>query len=383
MANTLTGLTQTIYKALDTVSRELTGFIPAVFRNSSIEYAALDQTITYPVTPAASAADNTPGVTPPDTGDQTIGNDSITISKSKHVPIRWNGEQQKGAVNSGWFDSVLQDQFAQAFRTLTNLIEVDLASTYKQASRAYGTAATTPFGTAGDFSDASQVRRILDDNGAPQSDLRLVLGSAAMANMRGKQSQLFKVNEAGTDRLLREGLVGDVMGFSIFATGQAAAHTKGTGASYLINNGAGYAIGDVALTLDTGSGTIVAGDVVTIAADAAAGKYIVGTALAANVVTLNKPGLRGTVADDAALTVGNSYTANLAFHKNAIHLATRLPARPSQGDLAEDVMVVQDPVTGLAFEIAYYPGFRQGVFHVSIAWGWKAVKSAHIAVLLG
>jgi hypothetical protein len=42
------------------------------------------------------------------------------------------------------------------------------------------------------------VRQILDDNGSPQTDLHLVMGSAAMANLRGKQSVLFKVNEAGT-----------------------------------------------------------------------------------------------------------------------------------------------------------------------------------------
>jgi hypothetical protein len=180
--NTLTSLTQTIYMALDTVSRELVGFVPAVFRNSSAERAALNQTITYPIAPAASAADNTPGVTPPDTGDETVGNGSISISKSKHVPIRWNGEEQRAGVNSGWYAQLLQDQFAQAMRTLVNLIEVDLASTYKNASRAYGTAGATPFATAADFSDAAQVRKILDDNGCPQSDLHLVLNTSAIAN---------------------------------------------------------------------------------------------------------------------------------------------------------------------------------------------------------
>src|SRR5271157_4955174 len=113
MANTLTSLTPTIYEALDVVSREMIGFIPAVARNSSAERAALNETILVPVTQPQAAQDVTPAVIPPDTGDQTIGNVSMTIQKSKMVPIRWNGEQQKGMKNSGTYSSVLAEQFAQ------------------------------------------------------------------------------------------------------------------------------------------------------------------------------------------------------------------------------------------------------------------------------
>ena len=74
-----------------------------------------------------AAQDVTPGVVPPDTGDQTIGNVSMTIQKSKMVPIRWNGEQQKGYKNNGTFEQTLRDQFAQGFRTLSNLVETDCA----------------------------------------------------------------------------------------------------------------------------------------------------------------------------------------------------------------------------------------------------------------
>ncbi|EOJ6448257.1 ParB/Srx family N-terminal domain-containing protein [Escherichia coli] len=49
---------------------------------------------------------------------------------------------------------------------------------------------------------------VLPGNGAPTTDLQMVLGSTAIANLRGKQSVLFKVNESGTEQLLREGVLG-------------------------------------------------------------------------------------------------------------------------------------------------------------------------------
>jgi hypothetical protein len=284
--------------------------------------------------------------------------------------------------NAGTYDTSLQNQFEQAFRSLANLIEVDLATVgYQGASRAFGSAGTTPFGTAGDLSDVAGVRQILDDNGVPQSNLHLVIGTSAMANIRGKQSTLFKVNEAGTNDLLRRGTIGELEGFAVGNTGQAQSVTKGTGAGYLVNNVAGYAVGDTAITLDTGTGTILAGDVITFAGDL--NKYVVATALAANVVTIAKPGLRQTLANDVALTVGNNFRANLAFHKSAIQLVTRMPAMPVGGDTADDTIQVTDPVSGLSFEIAVYRQYLQVVYHVRLAWGYQAIKPEHISVLLG
>jgi len=390
MANVLTSLTPTIYEALDVVSRELVGFIPAVSRNSSAERAALNQTILVPITPAIGLADNTPAVTAPNTGDQTITNVSMTISRSKHTPIRWNGEEQRGLINAGSYGGILTNQFSQAFRSLTNQIETDLWTTaYQNSSRAYGTAGTAPFGTAADMSDLAQVRKILDDNGAPQSDLQCVLGSSAVANLRGKQSLLLKVNESGSDALLRRGSISElpVEGFDLHNSNAVQSVTKGTGASYTTDT-AGYAIGATVITLITGTGTVLAGDVVTFAGDT--NKYVVVSGTAApGAITLAAPGLKVAITTSAtAMTIGNSATPNLAFSRSAIQLVTRPPALPvdpsgKSMDMADDMMTITDPVTGITFDVAVYRQFMQMVFHVRLAWGYQAIKANHIATLLG
>lgn len=385
MANTLTNILPTIYEGLDVVSRELVGFIPAVTRNSSAERAAKDQNITYPIVPAITAEDVTPGATPADSGDQTIGAATMTISKSRVAPIRWTGEEQRSLAvgDRAQGQNVMRDQFAQAFRVLVNEIEADLANLYKAASRAYGTAGTAPFGTAADFTDASNVFKILDDNGAPPTDRHLVLSTAAMANLRGKQSVLFKVNESGTPETLRNGSVGRLMGFDIHDSAQVKTHTKGTGASYQTNGS--QALAATTIAVDTGSGTIVAGDILTIAngTPADANKYVVTTALSGGNVIIAAPGLLCSHVDNDAVAVGNAYAANLAFSRNAIHLVTRHPAMPDGGDDADDVVTVTDPVSGLSFQVAVYRQYRRVKYEIGLAWGVKAVKPEHMAILLG
>lgn len=378
MANTLTDLTPDLYAALDRVSRELVGLIPAVSRDSGVERAAKDQTVRSFVAPAATAADITPGQQAPNTGDQTIGNKTITISKSRAAPIRWNGEEQL-AMNTGpGYNLIFQDQAVQAMRTLVNEVEQDLAGLYAKASRAVVPNGTILFDAA-DYKDLAECRKELNINGAPLMDRKLVLGNNAAYGLLGN-AQNTAVDNAGEMDILKQGILARRFGMDMYESNQIEdAHTAGTGSGYLVNDAA-LAVGDTVIAADTGTGTILAGDIVSFAGDN--NKYVVTSALSGGSFTIAEPGLRVAVADNAAITVEDHAERNMCFSKDAIHLVTRAPAMPIGGDDADDVMIVQDPRSGLAFEVAAYKEYRQVHYQVGLAWGFEMIKPEHCVLLV-
>jgi hypothetical protein len=381
MGATLTNLIPTLYSNLDVVSRELVGFIPAVTLDAQASRAAVNQSVRSFVAPAASAGNITAGVTPPNDGDQTIGDMEIKITKARRVPIRWTGEEERG---SGPAAAAIQGaQIQQAIRTLVNEIEADIAALYLDSSRAAGTAGTTPFGTAGDYSAASLTRKILADNGSPLSDMQLVLDTAAGANLRGKQAS--SSQEFG-DSMLRQGVLLDINGMMVRESGQVKTHTKGTAANATTNT-AGYAVGATTITLaSAGTGTIVAGDVITFAGDTNQYVVMTGDTDVSNggSIVLEPTGLRQAIpASATAITVTASSVRNMGFSRSAIILAQRLPALPASGDLASDRTSITDPRSGLSFEVALYPQYRQMQWEISCCWGVKVVKPEHVALLLG
>ena len=133
------------------------------------------------------------------------------------------------------------------------------------------------------------------------------------------------------------------------------------------------------------SGSLKAGDVITIAGDD--NKYVVAeanSALAASgKIKIAKPGLRVAAADGAAVSVVASSVRNVAFTQNAIQLVTRAPALPGGRDSAVDSYMLTDARSGMSFEVRVYNGYRKMRAEVAAAWGVKAIKPEHIAALLG
>lgn len=383
MSTTLTNLIPELYANLDVVSRELVGMVPAVTLDAVASRAAVGQTVRSFVAPSATVGDITPAVTPPDDGNQTIGNITLSITKARRAPFRWTGEQELSVAGGHGAGPMRNAQIQQAFRAIANEIETDLCALWSSAGGASGAGGTVPFATANDYTAASYARKALIDRGSPNSDLHLIINTTAGANIRGKQAA---AADAGTDSILRQGVLLDINGMMVRESAQIASHTKGT-ASGATTNTAGYAKGATTITLaSAGTGTIVAGDIITFAGDT--NQYVVATGDSdvsnGGTVVLNAPGLLQAIpASATAITVVASGVRNLAFTRSAVVLAQRLPALPDGGDLAIDRTTIVDPRSGLAFEVAMYPQYRQMQYEVSCAWGVKVVKAEHLAVLIG
>ena len=378
MANVLTDLAGDIYTAADIVGRELTGASSSVMRNTSNERASIGDPIRSFFTRQATAISPSPSMTIPEGDDQSVDNKTLTISKDRAVQIPWTGEDMKHVNNGSGFDTIYGDQIRQAMRTISNEIEADvLIEGYQNASRAVGTAGTTPFGS--DFDVVAEARQILVDNGTPiDNQITMVLNTLAGTKLRNL-AQLQKVNESGGAELLRQGALLDLQGIMLKESAGVQAHTQGIGTGHLVNGT--QAAGDTVILADNGTSTIVAGDVVTFAGDT--NKYVVTVALSGGQFEIASPGLRVAPADDAAITVGGSYTGNIAFHRNAIELVMRAPAVPAGGDTADDEMMVQDPSSGLVFAIRSYKGYRKAMFEVAAVWGKKCWKPDFVSTILG
>lgn len=384
MSNSLSNLAADIYKAADIVGRELAGFIPSATINGGTERAAKGDTVRAAFTRAQTVNTSfAPSMTIPEGTDQTVDNKTVTLNSYASVQIPWTGEDEKHVDNGAGFETVYGDQIKQAFRTITNQIELDgWNEARKNASRAYGTAGTTPF--ASGISELAQLRKILADNGMPfDGQVSAVFDTTAGANLRSL-TQLQKVNESGTADLLRQGILSNLQGFLLKESGQISTVTPGTGASYQLNNASNYAKGSTTLAVDTGSGTILAGDILTNTQSGRdSRKYVVNSALSAGSLSIGTPGIMTGWTDNDTVAVGAAFTANVAFHKAALELAIRPPAMPKGGDAAVDKMIVQDPWTGLAFEIAHYVGYQKAMIEVRCLYQWKAWKPDAIALLLG
>jgi hypothetical protein len=382
-ANVFTPVIRNLTTAFQRVSQEMCPLPMLVQSDFKAEEAALNQAVTIPIAPTVAGADRTPAMIPTVAADRTVTNTTITITKDRKFAFHMTGDDfTRMQQNPEYVPISLQ----QAIRTWRNEVQSDLAGLHQYAAGYYdstlangsgaavGTAGTTPFASAVDV--AVDLEKFLNDSLAPLDDRFLMINTDCKANL-GKLGQLIKANEAGTDSLLRNGIVGRLSGLNVVLANDVKRWTPvGTGASYVLNGA--HAAGATSIVIKTGSGTVLAGDVLTINSV----KYVVTTGVSAAGTVVISSGLVAAGADGDTVTVNAASRRNMAFHREALGLAIRLPKLPPEGDAGEH-QVIADAITGIGLRFSTYKGYGLNNYELSSAWGVKTVRPELLKLLLG
>ena len=380
MANVFEALAPVLYSAAQEVSAEPFGVIDAISRNFDDRGVAVGDVVSVPVASSGTPTDFVPGNVSPQGDSDQPGVVGVRITASKKRSWHLTGEQRRSLENSGTDKEWLRQKVMQEMRALRNAAEADCAlAVVSGASRAVGTPGTRPF--AESLDDLVLVRKVLRDNGAPMADPQFVCDTWAEANLL-KLAVVQNAASAGSDEERRLGIVRPQFGFRIGSSAQIGTHEKGPGEGYVLGS-AGLGVGKVSAVLEAefGSGSILAGDVVTFEGDTAH-QYVVQTGVTGPAQTLGigRPGARVAIAGGSDVTVLDSYTPCLAFERGAVVGIMRPPAVPENPTIQQALVSDSFGMTYLLLEIAQY---GQVSWELHLAWGFKVVQSEHVALLLG
>ena len=382
--------------------------------NFDSKRAAKGQVIVVPVMPASSSsaftARDVPGV---GNANQAV-NVQVLITNVSEQSNAYSGEQLLQLENTGIRDDLLAQFLAQAERTFRNEMEADVASKIIiNASRAIGTPGTIPFAT--DLKTLIQARKILDDNGAPVIDRRVIVNTSAYSNILST-NLVSKAMEAGTDDERRRGVIKNQYGFDIAQSAGISDHASGNGTNYhtdaaTYTPSSGMAAKNTAIVVKSGTlGSapvgIQYGDIITFAADTK-NKYCVNppvtttTALSApsttgsdltsgaGTITIGNPGLRKTIADNNAISILSGTTENgttgyapsFAFSRHAVVGVIRPPMIDSSPLLT--VHPIKDDVNGLTYLFGESIGVGCVSWWLWVAYGFKVTQSEYVVLIAG
>ena len=302
------------------------------------------------------------------------------------VDVAWGALE--GATNLN--EAKLQRDFIDpAAVALAETMNADGMALYAKLSHAIGTAGTTPSA----LSNFSAIRKFLNVQKAPLTGRRAVWDVEADAKL-SEISGLTSVSDAGTPQTLREGEIGRLYGLDNYMSQSVKSHTGstltvgGTGASALkVKTAVTTASNECILVSDasasgTLSGSVKAGDVITFGSGATAYNRVVAAAAtaASNEIEVEFNDVR-TVAQNVAASLPKTFTANLAFHQNAIAFVTRPLMLPK----GVEAYVATDSENGISVRV--FRGFntetKKEVMTMDVLYGYAIVYPELATIYMG
>jgi len=326
MANDFLTMQEIAQQALLRLRNNLV-FANLVYTDYSDEFAQKGDTIQVKKPAVFDAKDFTST-----TDAQDIEEDKVLVSLDKIADVTVDITSKQLTLNVQDFGEQVVEGAMQA---IAQKIDEDLADLYKDVYNYSGDAGQTPDKLA----HISAARKVLNENKVPFGSRRMVVDPEADADLLVLDA-IINAEKSGTTAALREASIGRLLGFDTFMNQNIVAHTKGTLATDgtdTIQPKAAISAGATTATLESSgsddlTGTLVKGDIIEF--EDVEGSYVITeTATADNneIAIKFSPGAAEEVATTKDVTIKDSHTGNLAFHRNAFALVNRPMALPMGG----------------------------------------------------
>lgn len=327
--------------------------------------------------------DVTPSNTPPAPSDIAPNFATVQLSNWKKVSYGLT-DREVDQLQMGTFT----DQFDAAIDALSRTIITSVWQTYKGIYQFAGTAGTTPF--ASNTSVAQSARRLLNLSGVPMENRAMILDFDSDANAIGL-SLFQQYMQKGDTETLREGTIKRALGFDWAIDGYLPSFTggtlsNGTSKAALINDAA-VAVGDTSVPIDSATltGTVVVGDLFTVAGDTQQYVVTANATAASNAIAALQfdPPAKVAWADNAAVTfVASHDVAGVAMHSHAIAFASK-PLDDVMFEGGSQIRQISDPVSGLTLNLEITRQYKQTVAEFSCLWGSTLARPEAAVRILG
>lgn len=274
---------------------------------------------------------------------------TLNVTSQKHVGMEFTSADLTMKIDD------FRDRFIEpAMAVLAAKVEADALNMISDCNNQVGTPGTSPT-----FKTLLQARKSLVDELAPGSERCLILNTTDSVELVDSLKGLFQ-DSTQISKQYREGMLGRTAGFGdIYENTLLTQASRGAAdANYLVNGT--VTSGDTTLPVDTGTGAMVVGDIITCAgtnrvhpetkADTGVlQKFVVTAAYAGgagsvavdppfNATANGRQNITAVPADNAAVTVlgaaSTAYERSIAFHKNAFTFATADLVLPKGTDFA-------------------------------------------------
>ena len=362
--NTLGNYNETFFAQEALIQLEkVMGMAGRVHRGYSPETKARGDTIQIR-RPASFTASDAPA------SDSNLATESVSITLNKWKEVKFSLTDKDLSLTA---PQIITDHIRPAAVALADKIDQDLASLYKDIPWVVAQTATPA------LSDIGAIRKVMFDNKVPINDKPnmhyMIDGATELAYINALAAAGQQANTQ--DPSLREGSLGRLYGFDVWANQNTPLHTSGVAADATGTIDGVNAVGVTSLLFSgvTAGMTWKAGDSFSIGTDPQ--RYVAtadGTDADGSAASVSfAPALKQATAGSEVITwtlTGAAKAQTLAFHRNAFALATA-PLSTMGNELGAKIAVVSDPITNISL--------RSRIFYV----GDSSVVKVALDVLYG